>query len=161
FRSSRRAATFAAHASHCPPILRGLGHHRSTSQKLDRRANRPCRSRSLAPTRYETFIFPHITDETKCASGRKAALRLLAGLSSFGEQRELELGLLEELQLRGRIVGGEPTHSTFTGIKGLMLAVLEDGLRSFLSSKDRVREEAEAWMRMPSAAWPFSFVAVC
>jgi hypothetical protein len=69
--------------------------------------------------------------------------------------------VLDEVRAHGRIGGGDRANSTSAGIKGLKLAVLEDGIRSFLSSNRMRRDEAEAWMTMRVHNWPFSFVNVC
>jgi hypothetical protein len=52
--------------------------------------------------------------------------------------------------------------------KSLMLAVLEDGVRSFQenllaqSGKKRLLfEEAQKWLWSDDSAWPFSFVSIC
>jgi hypothetical protein len=52
--------------------------------------------------------------------------------------------------------------------KSLMLAILEDGIRSFQenvlaqSGKKRLLfEEAENWLWSNDSAWPFSFVSIC
>jgi hypothetical protein len=42
--------------------------------------------------------------------------------------------------------GGESRSSQYTGTKALMLAVLEDGIRSYLSPVARIRAEAEYWI---------------
>ena len=42
-----------------------------------------------------------------------------------------------------------------------MLAVLENGLRSYFSPKVRIRAEAERWVRTPQGRSPFSFTVVC
>lgn len=69
--------------------------------------------------------------------------------------------VLDEVRVLGRVGGGLPTQATSAGIRGLMLAVLEDGIRSFLSTSRVRRDEAEAWMTMREQNWPFSFVNVC
>ena len=42
-----------------------------------------------------------------------------------------------------------------------MLAVLEDGIRSYLSSMERTRTEAEAWIESRRNDTLFSFSVVC
>jgi DNA-binding MarR family transcriptional regulator len=42
-----------------------------------------------------------------------------------------------------------------------MLAILEDGVRSYLSSVPRVRAEAELWISTRRQRSPFSFHVVC
>ena len=63
--------------------------------------------------------------------------------------------------MQGRIGGGDRANSMLAGIKGLMLAVLEDAIQSFLSTNRMRRDEAEAWMTMRMQNWTFSFVNVC
>jgi hypothetical protein len=78
--------------------------------------------------------------------------QLLAGLEEFG------IGP-DELRSLG---GGESraTHQ-YTGTKALMLAVLEDGIDSYVHGKGRTRDEAEHWITTPRRHSPFSFVVVC
>jgi hypothetical protein len=64
-------------------------------------------------------------------------------------------------QLNGTLCGGEPHSSALSGIKGLLLAVLEDGIRSYLSPIKEVRAEAEYWVASSRARSPFSFVVIC
>src|SRR4051812_32645178 len=59
------------------------------------------------------------------------------------------------------IGGGERRNCVLSGIKGLLLAVLEDGIRSYLSSVGDVRAEAEYWVGSGRARSPFSFVVIC
>lgn len=57
--------------------------------------------------------------------------------------------------------GGDARSSQFTGTKALMLAVLEDGVRSYLGGSRLLTQEAECWIRSPQRRSPFSFVVVC
>jgi hypothetical protein len=59
------------------------------------------------------------------------------------------------------VAGGEPRSGQYTGTKALMLAVLENGFRSYFSPKVRIRAEAERWVRNPQGRSPFSFNVVC
>ena len=59
------------------------------------------------------------------------------------------------------IGGGEARAVPFVGIKGLMLAMLEDALRAYLGSLPRGREEAAAWIDSRQSRWVFSFTTVC
>ena len=59
------------------------------------------------------------------------------------------------------VAGGEPRTAEYTGTKALMLAVLENGFRSYFSPKIRIRAEAERWVRSPQGRSPFSFTVVC
>lgn len=57
--------------------------------------------------------------------------------------------------------GGEPRTGQYTGTKALMLAVLEDGIRSYLGPAGRVRTEAERWITTGKGRSPFSFITIC
>jgi hypothetical protein len=59
------------------------------------------------------------------------------------------------------VAGGEPRSAEYTGTKALMLAVLENGLRSYFSPKVRIRAEAERWVKTSQGRSPFSFTVVC
>src|SRR5262245_58080940 len=53
------------------------------------------------------------------------------------------------------------TRQPLTGIKALMLAVLDNGIESYLSPIARHRAEAECWISARSQGSPFSFAVVC
>jgi hypothetical protein len=57
--------------------------------------------------------------------------------------------------------GGQPSAGPYTGIKALMLAVLDNGIASYLSSTPRIRAEAEHWIGTSGRRSPFSFTVVC
>jgi hypothetical protein len=57
--------------------------------------------------------------------------------------------------------GGEARSAPYTGTKALMLAVLEDAIRSYLSSESRARSEAEGWVSSRQRRSVFSFIVVC
>jgi hypothetical protein len=57
--------------------------------------------------------------------------------------------------------GGEPSAGPYTGIKALMLAVLDNGIASYLSATPRIRAEAEYWISASGRRSPFSFTVVC
>ena len=57
--------------------------------------------------------------------------------------------------------GGEWQGTPLFGVRGLMLAMLEDAVRSYLGSLPRDRAEAEAWIDSRQQRWVFSFVTVC
>lgn len=59
------------------------------------------------------------------------------------------------------IGGGESRSAPYTGTKALMLAVLEDAIRSYLSSETRARTEAEGWISSRQRRSVFSFIVVC
>lgn len=68
---------------------------------------------------------------------------------------------LEDYHFLGALIGGEFRAEPYTGTKALMFAVLEDGIRNYLSGKVRLREEAERWVHGRQARSVFSFVVVC
>lgn len=82
---------------------------------------------------------------TEDAPGRKVSVH------------ELDLDLLRLTSLGG----GEPRTAQYTGTKALMLAILEDGIRSYLSPVGRIRSEAEFWVNARRQRSPFSFMVVC
>ncbi len=57
--------------------------------------------------------------------------------------------------------GGEPGDGPYTGIKALMLAVLDNGIAGYLSTVPRIRAEAEYWVIAAGQRSPFSFNVVC
>jgi hypothetical protein len=57
--------------------------------------------------------------------------------------------------------GGESRSAQYTGTKALMLAILEDGIRSYLSPVARIRNEAEYWVKTGRQRSPFCFTVVC
>jgi len=59
------------------------------------------------------------------------------------------------------VAGGEPRTGQLTGTKALMLAVLEDGIRSYLGGSRIVSQDAEHWIHSPRQRSPFSFIVIC
>lgn len=59
------------------------------------------------------------------------------------------------------VTGGESRTGQLTGTKALMLAVLEDGIRSYLGGSKIIAQEAEFWIYSHRRQSPFSFVVVC
>lgn len=57
--------------------------------------------------------------------------------------------------------GGEASCEPLTGIKALMVAVLENGIACYLSTTPRLRAEAEYWIGTRTDRSPFSFAVVC
>lgn len=57
--------------------------------------------------------------------------------------------------------GGERRTSGYTGTKALMIAILEDGIRSYLSRVASVRSEAEVWINSRRRNFPFAFSVIC
>ena len=68
--------------------------------------------------------------------------------------------VIEVLQL-DHLAGGEPRTSQLTGTKALMLAVFEDGIRSYLAGRKLIAAEAEDWLNSGRRYSPFAFVVVC
>jgi hypothetical protein len=82
------------------------------------------------------------------------------GEESMG--REVGVGDFDlDLSRLSSLGGGEPRSAQYTGTKALMLAILEDGIRSYLSPVGRVRTEAEYWVKTGKQRSPFSFTVVC
>lgn len=52
-------------------------------------------------------------------------------------------------------------NARLTGTKALMLAVLEDGIRSYLRGSGLAARDADFWINSPRRQSPFSFVVVC
>jgi DNA-binding transcriptional ArsR family regulator len=80
------------------------------------------------------------------------------------EPQRREVGLSDfdvDILRLASVGGGEPRSSQYTGTKALMLAILEDGIRSYLSSVSRIRSEAEYWIDSGRQRSPFSFTVVC
>jgi hypothetical protein len=77
--------------------------------------------------------------------------------SGHENMNDLDLDLLRLTSLGG----GESRSAQYTGTKALMLAILEDGIRSYLSSVGRIRNEAEYWVTSTRQRSPFSFAVVC
>jgi hypothetical protein len=61
----------------------------------------------------------------------------------------------------GSLGGGDSSAAPYTGVKALMLAVLDNGIASYLSSAPRLRAEAEHWISAPGRGSPFAFPVVC
>jgi hypothetical protein len=59
------------------------------------------------------------------------------------------------------VTGGEPRSGQLTGTKALMLAVLEDGIRSYLGNSRIISQDADYWIHSHRRQSPFSFVVVC
>ena len=67
--------------------------------------------------------------------------------------------ILERLGF-GSIAGGDVRGPGYIGTKALILAVLEEAIRSYCGPPGAMRAQAEAWVRSPSTS-AFSFVTVC
>ena len=89
--------------------------------------------------------------------GARTFMHLRALSGGDGAAAEIDLDALGLTSLGG----GEPTCGPYTGIKALMLAVLDNGIASYLSSTPRIRAEAEYWISTPARRSPFSFTVVC
>lgn len=84
--------------------------------------------------------------------------------SKSNQSQGREVGLSDfdiDILRLASVGGGEPRSSQYTGTKALMLAILEDGIRSYLSHVTRVRSEAEYWIDSGRHRSPFSFTVVC
>jgi len=81
--------------------------------------------------------------------------RSLAQGGGFGDEEDLNTLLTQP------VTGGEPRTGQLTGTKALMLAVLEDGIRSYLGGSRIIAHEAEFWIHSHRGHSPFSFVVVC
>lgn len=75
--------------------------------------------------------------------------------------RESGIGAETPGELIGLVGGAAPRATNFSGTKGLLLAVLEDGIRSYLSAVPELRLEAEYWVNSARARSPFCFVVIC
>jgi len=85
---------------------------------------------------------------------------LFPPLGLRGDMREHGLGN-DVADLSSLLGSSAPQASNFSGTKGLLLAVLEDGIRSYLSPVGEVRSEAEYWVNSSRARSPFCFVVIC
>ncbi|HVO28193.1 MAG TPA: hypothetical protein VMW56_31690 [Candidatus Margulisiibacteriota bacterium] len=59
------------------------------------------------------------------------------------------------------IGGGESHRGPYTGVKALMLAVLDNGITCYMSHVPRLRAEAEHWVNSKRGRSPFCFPVVC
>jgi hypothetical protein len=85
-------------------------------------------------------------------SYRRAAAH---SLSFDTEDNELRLVPNESVS------GGESRTGQLTGTRALMLAVLEDGIRSYLGTSRLLAQDAEYWIYSHRRQSPFSFMVVC
>jgi len=83
-----------------------------------------------------------------------------SGTMAPGGTSEMDDG---EIEIRGirSVAGGEPRSGQLTGTKALMLAVLEDGIRSYLGGSRVIAQDAEYWILSSRGRSPFSFVVIC
>lgn len=95
------------------------------------------------------MLKPHMGHDTFLHS------RLLGGASGTFP------GLDQDLLGLTSLGGGESCRGPYTGIKALMLAVLDNGIQCYLSRMPRVRTEAELWVNALQHRSPFSFPVVC
>lgn len=56
---------------------------------------------------------------------------------------------------------GDPVHTEYTGMRALMLAVIQDGIASYMSEESRRRAEAEYWVGAANQRSPFAFNVIC
>ena len=59
------------------------------------------------------------------------------------------------------VSGGDSRSGQLTGTKALMLAVLEDGIRSYLRGSGLAARDADFWIHSQRRHSPFSFIVVC
>ena len=59
------------------------------------------------------------------------------------------------------IGGGESSRGPYTGVKALMLAVLDNGISCYMSRIPSLRTEAEHWVNSTRTRSPFCFPVVC
>ena len=59
------------------------------------------------------------------------------------------------------LLGGESREGHLTGTRALMLAVLEDAIRSYLGSTPLLAADAECWFMSSQRHSPFSFLVIC
>lgn len=77
--------------------------------------------------------------------------------ATFEFDRRDDLEDLDALML----LGGGQRHAPQSGIRALMLAVLEDGIRCYFSRVPRMRAEAEHWIHAGTKRTAFSFDVIC
>src|SRR5262249_17811495 len=72
-------------------------------------------------------------------------------------------GLLPEVVLPAQLDWGGRLDADTSGPRALMLAVLEDAIRCLFASgrSEKLRRDAEAWIRSQDRSWPMSFTNVC
>lgn len=78
-------------------------------------------------------------------------------LSNFAFDPTDRIDTVGALEMLG---GGNATALPQSGVKRLMLAVLEDGIRCYFSPVPRIRAEAEHWIESGRRS-AFSFEVVC
>jgi len=72
----------------------------------------------------------------------------------------LDGDVTEAFDLRS-LGGGEPRRSEYTGMKAMMVAMLEDAIQCYVSPSRRMRTDAEYWIKSSSHRPAFSFCVVC
>ena len=87
---------------------------------------------------------------------QRSTKRSMAGGFAFAADEDDQT--LRRLQ---PVTGGESRSGQLTGTKALMLAVLEDGIRSYLGGARGIAQDAEYWIHTHRRQSPFSFVVVC
>jgi hypothetical protein len=91
-------------------------------------------------------------------------MKLVAGtaLPIFAEVADQHGHIVELGLLPVRSLGAcEARSSQYTGVKALMLAVLEEAIRNYLGRDARLRRDAAYWIACPGHASPFAFATVC
>jgi hypothetical protein len=79
----------------------------------------------------------------------------------FVASEDLGSGFDADLLGLTSIGGGESSRGPYTGVKALMLAVLDNGITCYMSRVPRLRTEAEHWVNSTRSRSPFCFPVVC
>jgi hypothetical protein len=124
---------------------------------------------TLAPAKKTLAKLQHWIRQLSRGKGHRAGVAApdgqRAGLSNFDPKQD---GLVtaddlasDDLASLIGIGGGESHSAPYTGTKALMLAVLVDAIRNYLSPEPGARAEAEGWVRSRQRRSVFSFIVVC
>ena len=74
---------------------------------------------------------------------------------------DVDVGLQSDVDRLCLTWGTPQSGDCSSGVKGLMLAVLEEAIQSFLSGDSRARDEAGRWIASDKRRSPFAFAVVC
>ena len=75
-------------------------------------------------------------------------------MGNNGTDRAFDQETMQSIGLQA-VTGGESRTGQLTGTKALMLAVLEDAIRSYLRGSRLVARDAEFWIESPRRPSPF------
>lgn len=81
-------------------------------------------------------------------------------MSAFGEIEERDF-TFDGAALPDVLASFSRASGCSGGVKALMVAVFEDGIRCFMSPDPLVRDEAEAWVTANERGYVFAFLTVC